>query len=57
MSSKTQQSTSTTSPWGDTVTSSQLNVRELNKAKKLALKELQSLRTFVKNGLVLLIMK
>lgn len=53
MSSKTQQSTSTTSPWGDVVTSAQLNARELNKAKKLALKELQSLRTFVKNGLVL----
>ena len=50
MSSKTQQSKSTTYPWGEVVTSQRLNERELKKAKRLALTETKSLQAFVKNG-------
>jgi hypothetical protein len=53
MSSKTQQSKSTTYPWGEVVTSQRLNQRELKRAKRLALTETKSLQAFVKNGVVL----
>ena len=53
MSTKVQQSTSTTHSWSGIVVTSTLSKRELQKAKKLALKELTSLPVFVQNGLAL----
>ena len=53
MSTKVQQSTSTTHSWSGIVVTSTLSKRELQKAKKLALKELTSLPIFVQNGLTL----
>jgi len=53
MSTKIQQSTSTASSWSDTVVTTTLTEKELQRAKKLALKETTSLPIFVKNGLVL----
>ncbi len=46
MSSKKEQSKSTTLTWGDTL----LTTRELKSAKELAFKEMRSIRLFVKNG-------
>lgn len=53
MSTKVQQSKSTTHSWSGIVVTSTLSKRELQKAKKLALKELTSLPVFVQNGLTL----
>ena len=53
MSSKIQQSTSTAAPWSESVTATGLNKKELEKAKRLAFKELTSLPVFVKNGIAL----
>ncbi len=53
MSTKTQQSKSTACSWSEVVVPATLNKKELQKAKKLALKETTSLPVFVKNGLSL----
>ena len=49
MSSKLQQSTSTTFTWGETL----LTSKELNIAKKEAFKELRSIQRYVKNGVAM----
>jgi hypothetical protein len=53
MSSIIQQSKSTACSWSEVVVSATLNKKELQKAKRLALKELNSLPVFVKNGVAL----
>ena len=49
MSSKLQQSTSTTFTWGEVL----LTSKELNIAKKEAFRELRSIQRYVKNGVAL----
>tara|TARA_B100001109_G_C18781604_1_gene435661 strand:- start:416 stop:748 length:333 start_codon:yes stop_codon:yes gene_type:complete len=49
LSSKLQQSTSTTFTWGETL----LTSKELNIAKKEAFKELRSIQRYVKNGVAM----
>ena len=49
MSSKKEQSKSTTLTWGDTL----LTTRELKRAKQLAFHERRSIHLFVKNGVTL----
>ena len=49
MSSKIQQSTSTTLTWGEVL----LTSKELNIAKKEVFKELRSIKRYVKNGVAL----
>ena len=49
MSSKEEQSKSTTLTWGETL----LSTRELKNAKQTAFKEMRNIRLFVKNGVAL----
>ncbi len=53
MSSKTQQSKSTAHSWSEIVNIKGLNIKEIKKAKRVALAETKSLQAFVKNGVVL----